>query len=145
MKTKFQTEFIATNSAVSTVFKFTRPASPMTTVLDLQAEQKGPHVRGRIMSAALAMRLALGIALAVLVPSALAQTGYSVEGANRYVRTKDWNGLGQYATAWTKVEPNNPTAWYYLGNNYATGLQQPDAAIPAFQQVVRLDPNRHGA
>ena len=25
---------------------------------------------------------------------------------------------------------------YYLGNNYATGLQQSDAAIPAFQQVV---------
>jgi len=94
------------------------------------------------MSAALAMRLALGIAL---VPSALAQTGYSVEGANRYVRAKDWNGLGQYATAWTKAEPNNPTAWYNLGNNYAMGVQQPDAAIPAFQQVVRLDPNRHGA
>ena len=25
-------------------------------------------------------------------------------------------------------QPNNPLAWYYLRNNYATGLQQPDAA-----------------
>ena len=93
----------------------------------------------------LAILVALGIEQRVLAPSARAQTVYSVEGANRFVRAKDWNGLGQYASAWTKAEPNNPLAWYYLGNNYATGLQQPDAAIPAFQQVVRLDPNRHGA
>jgi tetratricopeptide (TPR) repeat protein len=89
--------------------------------------------------------LTLGMALAAPVSSALAQTRYSVEGANGFVRAKDWNGLGQYASAWTKAEPNNPVAWYYLGNNYATGLQQPEAAIPAFQQVVRLDPKRHGA
>ena len=157
MKTKFQTEFIATNSAVSTVFMFTRPASPMTTVLDLDAQEKRRQVtakhpkrgvelqRVRILSAALVMVLTLGFELGVLVPSALAQTGYTVEGANRYVRAKDWNGLDQYASAWTKAEPNNSNAWYYLGNNYATGLQQPEAAIPAFQQVVRLDPNRHGA
>jgi tetratricopeptide (TPR) repeat protein len=89
--------------------------------------------------------LTLGMVLVVSVSTALAQTRYSVEGANGFVRAKDWNGLGQYARAWTKAEPNNPVAWYYLGNNYATGLQQPEAAIPAFQQVVRLDPNRHGA
>jgi len=99
----------------------------------------------RLVPAAFALLLALGIALAAGVSTALAQARYSVEGANRFVNAKDWNGLARYATAWTKAEPNNPVAWYYLGNNYATGLQQPEAAIPAFQQVVRLDPNRHGA
>ena len=157
MRTKFQTGNIETSRAISTFFILTRTPPPMTIALDLQAKQKGPHVtakhlkrawtrsEGRIVSVALVMLLALSIALASPAPSALAQTGYSVEGANRYVRAKDWNRLGQYASAWTKAEPNNPVAWYYLGNNYATGLQQPDAAIPAFQQVVRLDPNRHGA
>jgi tetratricopeptide (TPR) repeat protein len=130
---------------------------PMTVRSDLQAGEKGcfptfepltqaanPQ-RVRLVSAAATLLLALGIALAAPVSRALAQTRYSVERANGFVRAKDWNGLGQYATAWTKAEPNNPVAWYYLGNNYATGLQQPEAAIPAFQQVVRLDPNRHGA
>ncbi|MGH7874921.1 MAG: tetratricopeptide repeat protein [Candidatus Binatia bacterium] len=101
--------------------------------------------RTRIKSVAEAIGLALTIALAVPISAAFAQTRYSVEGANRYVRAKDWNGLGRYATDWTAAEPNNSNAWYCLGNNYATGLQQPAAAIPAFQQVVRLDPNRHGA
>ncbi len=101
--------------------------------------------RKRAKSVALALGLALTLTAVVPVTTAFAQGRYSVEGANQYVRAKDWNGLGRYATDWTKAEPNNPTAWYYVGNNYATGLQQPEAAIPAFQQVVRLDPNRHGA
>ena len=101
--------------------------------------------RSRAKSVALTLWLTLTIAPAVPVTTAFAQGRYSVEGANQYVRSKDWNGLGRYATDWTKAEPNSPTAWYYVGNNYATGLQQPEAAIPAFQQVVRLDPNRHGA
>ena len=91
------------------------------------------------------VQLTLGIALMAPVSIALAQSRYSVEGANQYARAKDWNGLGRYASAWTKAEPTNPVAWYYLGNNYATGLQQPEAAIPAFQKTVQLDPNRHGA
>jgi tetratricopeptide (TPR) repeat protein len=89
--------------------------------------------------------LALAMALGASLSFALAQTRFSVEGANRFVNAKDWNGLGRYATDWTRAEPNNPTAWYYLGNNYATGLKRPEAAIPAFQKVVRLDPNHHGA
>jgi tetratricopeptide (TPR) repeat protein len=129
----------------------------MTVAFDLQAAEKGHHgtavqlkrglcpQRGRFVSATLVIVLTLSIALAAPVSTVLAQTRYSVEGANGFVHAKDWNGLGQYASAWTKTEPNNSDAWYYLGNNYATGLQQPDAAIPAFQQVVRLDPKRHGA
>lgn len=96
-------------------------------------------------SVGLAMWIGLIIALAVSASAALAQSRYSAEGANQFARAQDWNGLGRYATAWTKAEPNNPIAWYYLGNNYATGLRHPEAAIPAFQQVVRLDPNRHSA
>jgi len=101
--------------------------------------------RGKVTSVAWAILCALVITLAASVSAALAQSRYTVEGANQFARAKDWNGLGRYATDWTRAEPNNPTAWYYLGNNYATGLKQPDAAIPAFQKVVRLDPNHQGA
>jgi tetratricopeptide (TPR) repeat protein len=101
--------------------------------------------RGKFTSVVLAMLCMLVITLTVSLSSALAQSRYSAEGANQFVRAKDWNGLGRYATAWTKAEPNNPIAWNYLGNNYATGLRQPEAAIPALQQVVRLDPTRHSA
>ena len=100
---------------------------------------------GKVTSVAWAMLCALVITLTASLSAALAQSRYSAEGANQFARAQDWNGLGRYATAWTKAEPNNPIAWNYLGNNYAIGLRQPEAAIPAFQQVVRLDPNRHSA
>src|SRR5262245_1302888 len=117
----------------------------MKTQFETDASETIRAISVRLLPATLALRLARAIALAAGVSTALAQAGYSVEGANRFVNAKDWNGLGRYATAWTKAEPNNPVAWYYLGNNYATGLQQPEAAIPAFEKVVQLDPNRHGA
>jgi tetratricopeptide (TPR) repeat protein len=157
MKMEFKSANVEATRALSTGYISTQMKPTMTAALDLQAGEKGrsPPLdqltrpvkprRVRIVPAAVTLLLSLTISLAVPILAALAQTAYSVEGANRFVRGKDWNGLSQYATAWTKAEPNNPVAWYYLGNNYATGLQQPEASIPAFQQVVRLDPNRHGA
>jgi len=52
------------------------------------------------------VQLTLGIALTAPVSIALAQSRYSVDGANQYACAKDWNGLGRYASAWTKAEPN---------------------------------------
>jgi len=82
----------------------------MAAAFDPPTDNKQRYVPARLMPVACAIRLALGIALATPLPAALAQSGYSVDGANRFVRTKDWNGLGRYATAWTTVEPNNPLA-----------------------------------
>jgi tetratricopeptide (TPR) repeat protein len=159
MKMEFKSGNVEATRALSTGYISTGMKPTMTAALDLQAGEKGrspifehatqavnPQRARRVsVTVTLLMTLTLGIALAAPVSTVVAQTRYSVEGANHFVRAKDWNGLSQYATAWTKAEPNNPLAWYYLGNNYATGLQQPEASIPAFQQVVRLDPNRHGA
>jgi tetratricopeptide (TPR) repeat protein len=79
--------------------------------------------------------------LIVCVASSLAagQT-YTVEGANHYVAAKNWNGLLRYSKAWTASEPDNPTAWYYLGNTYAVGLQDYSDASPAFERAATLKP-----
>src|SRR5262245_53658125 len=108
----------------------------MKTQFEADASKTIRTIPVRLVPVALALGLALAMALGAPLSSAVAQTGYSVEGANRFVNAKDWNGLARYATAWTKAEPNNAVAWYYLGNSYATGLKQPEAAIPAFQKVV---------
>jgi tetratricopeptide (TPR) repeat protein len=145
MHTACHTTITRAVPSIFTGFFLKRARLLMAAAFDPPTDNQQRYVPARLMPVAFAIRLALGIALAVPIPAALAQSGYSVDSANRFVHAKDWNGLGRYATAWTKAEPNNLLAWYYLGNNYATRLQQPEAAIPAFQQVVRLDPNRHGA
>ena len=132
MKTRFHMRNVGVRSILSTIHWTVRSTKPTARPAWLAP-------------AAVTVLLALAMALGAPLSSALAQTRYSVEGANQFVRAKDWNGLARYASAWSKAEPNNAVAWYYLGNSYATGLQQPEAAIPAFQKVVQLDPNRHGA
>ena len=66
---------------------------------------------------------------------------YSVQGANAYVQSKDWNGLLSYAQGWTQAEPENATAWFYLGNTYGVGLNDPASAAPAFKHAVSINPS----
>jgi tetratricopeptide (TPR) repeat protein len=65
---------------------------------------------------------------------------FSPEEANRYVASKDWNGLLRYDQAWVAAEPANPTAWFYLGNTYGVGLNDYANASRAFERCVELNP-----
>jgi tetratricopeptide (TPR) repeat protein len=65
---------------------------------------------------------------------------YSAGGANAYVQSKDYQGLLQYATAWTNAEPNSADAWSYLGVVYGIYLKQPDKAVAPMQQSLKLNP-----
>ncbi|MGE0799513.1 MAG: tetratricopeptide repeat protein [Lautropia sp.] len=90
-------------------------------------------LRSVLSITAFALLLTIGFAVSAAPPP------YSVERANGYVNAKDWSGLAAYADAWTRAEPNNKIAWFYVGNN--AGLQnRPDVAIAAFERVVALDP-----
>jgi tetratricopeptide (TPR) repeat protein len=72
--------------------------------------------------------------------SANGQSAHTIAAANEYVSARNWDGLLQYAAAWTRAEPDNPMGWYYLGNTYGMGLGRPDQALPAFQRAVALRP-----
>lgn len=51
---------------------------------------------------------------------------------------KDWLGLQKHSLRWTKAQPNNAEAWFALGQVYKQ-TDQPDEAIAAYQQSLRLD------
>jgi tetratricopeptide (TPR) repeat protein len=91
------------------------------------------------------MRKTLGPLAAIIAVTALAARAaaqsYSVEGANRYVAARDWNDLLRYAEEWTRSEPSNAIAWYYLGNTYGFGLKRNADAARAFQRCVALRPD----
>jgi tetratricopeptide (TPR) repeat protein len=80
------------------------------------------------------------IAIAALTTQVAAQS-FSAEGANRYVAAQDWNGLLRYSEEWTRAEPGNAIAWYYLGNTYGFGLKRNADAARAFQRCVALRPD----
>lgn len=81
----------------------------------------------------------LGIfAIALAVPALAVAEDYSIAGANPYVAKKDWNGLLIYTRAWTQAKPNDPMAWYYMGQMYGAGLNQPNQALTAFRRAVAL-------
>ncbi|MES2293878.1 MAG: tetratricopeptide repeat protein [Pseudomonadota bacterium] len=67
---------------------------------------------------------------------------YSAAGANAYVRSKDYQGLLHYATAWTNANPDNADAWSYLGVTYGIYLKQPDKAVAPMQRSLKLNPNQ---
>lgn len=67
---------------------------------------------------------------------------YSAAGANAYVRSKDYNGLLRYATAWTSADPASADAWSYLGVVYGIYLKQPDKAVAPMQRSLKLNPNQ---
>jgi tetratricopeptide (TPR) repeat protein len=87
--------------------------------------------------------LARAAALASLLSawsSTYAEGSYTIERANGYVNAHDWDGLLRFSTEWTKTEPNEPMAWFYLGNTYAQALKQPNRTLPAFERAVALRP-----
>jgi hypothetical protein len=43
-----------------------------------------------------------------------AQT-FSVQGIGGYKQAHDFEGMRNYATAWTRAEPNNGDAWFGFG------------------------------
>lgn len=53
---------------------------------------------------------------------------------------KDWSGLLEHTTRWTKAQPGSRAAWYCLGISYAQ-IGQSAKAIEAYQQALRLDPD----
>ena len=67
---------------------------------------------------------------------------YSAGGANAYVRSKDYQGLLHYATAWTNADPDSAEAWSYLGVAYGIYLKQPDKAVAPMQRSLKLNPNQ---
>src|SRR5215472_5658434 len=81
-------------------------------------------------------------ALSVFLLGALlplfSQGGYSIAGANVYVAKKDWPALLAYTQGWTRANPGEPMAWYYMGQTYGYGLDRPADAANAFQRAVSL-------
>jgi tetratricopeptide (TPR) repeat protein len=65
---------------------------------------------------------------------------FSEAGEKPYIDRKDWHGLLSYNQAWTRAEPNNPTAWYGLGMTYRLGFNQPGDAANSFQRALALNP-----
>ena len=66
---------------------------------------------------------------------------YSITEANAYVGRQDWNGLVRYSRAWAEAEPRTAMPWYFLGNTYGIGLNQPAQAVRAFEKAVALQPH----
>jgi tetratricopeptide (TPR) repeat protein len=80
------------------------------------------------------------LAITMLDAISLRAESYSAGGANAYVQSKDYQGLLQYATAWTKSEPDSAEAWSYLGVVNGIYLKQPDKAVAPMQQSLKLNP-----
>lgn len=86
------------------------------------------------------------VGLAFLAPSIVAGIGnaadtYSVAGANKYLAARDWNGLLSYSKRWTEARPDDPDAWYDLGNTLLNGFHQPAEAIGPLTRAAQLKPN----
>jgi len=54
-------------------------------------------------------------------------------------KRKDWQGLLGWSQKWTKSEPKNALAWFYLGFVYDE-LKRYNDAIEALRQAVRINP-----
>jgi len=80
------------------------------------------------------------LACVVALPAPGQAQRYSFAGANAYVQKKDWNGLLTYTKAWTQADPNDPMGWYYLGQTYGIGFNQPAEAAKYFRRAVSLKP-----
>jgi tetratricopeptide (TPR) repeat protein len=87
-------------------------------------------------------RLLTILSMTVLGAIPVRAEGYSATGANAYVRSKDYQGLLQYATAWTNADPGSADAWSYLGVVYGIYLKQPDKAVAPMQRSLKLNPNQ---
>jgi tetratricopeptide (TPR) repeat protein len=90
-------------------------------------------------------KLALVLLILSILPAATpllqsAQNGYSLAGANVYMAKQDWPDLLTYTQGWTRANPGDPTAWYYMGQAYGYGLNRQADAANAFERAVSLQP-----
>jgi tetratricopeptide (TPR) repeat protein len=69
-----------------------------------------------------------------------AQSGYSTDRIQEYLTSRDAASAVRYALGWTKAEPNNDTAWGFLGIAYGVGQHRPEKAIPAFKYALAINP-----
>ncbi len=77
--------------------------------------------------------------LILMALCAHAQT-FSVQGIQAYKQTNDFEGMHNYATAWTRAEPNNGDAWFGLGmaDFY---LENDTEAISSMRHAIQLSPD----
>ena len=98
---------------------------------------------GRVTSVALAMLCTLVITLTASLSAALAQSRYSAEGANQYVRAKDWNGLrplrGRLDPADPRIQPHSITSVTTMRPD--TAARSGDPGVPA-GRAARSQPAR---
>jgi Flp pilus assembly protein TadD len=91
--------------------------------------------------AVLVLNLAMLLIVAAACSPTFAEESYSVSGGLAYQKANDWQGLLNYATAWSKAQPNSIDAWAFMGSAYELGLNQPDKAIAPLRRCVDIDPN----
>src|ERR1700744_6134009 len=73
--------------------------------------------------------------------NSFADETYSVSGGLAYEKAGNWQGLLDYATAWSRTQPNSIDAWAFIGSAYELGLNQPEKAIDPLRKCVAIDPN----
>jgi tetratricopeptide (TPR) repeat protein len=88
------------------------------------------------------LRLCAILAVTILGATSVRAESYSAERANAYIRSKDYQGLLRYATAWTNANPGNADAWAYLGVVYGTYLEEPNKAVAPMERSLKLNPNQ---
>jgi len=81
----------------------------------------------------------------VLSTTSAIASDFSPAGCASYARSGQWKELAAYTQRWTQAEPSNAEAWYSLGNAYGSsehkfGLQQPEKAVEAYRQALKLNP-----
>jgi tetratricopeptide (TPR) repeat protein len=54
-------------------------------------------------------------------------------------QSKDWQGLLDWCGKWTKSEPKDATAWFFL-ENASLNLKRNDDAIESYRQALRINP-----
>lgn len=52
---------------------------------------------------------------------------------------RDWQGLLEWGNQWAKTEPDHALAWFSIGHAHLE-LNQPEQAISAYRQALRIDP-----
>jgi predicted Zn-dependent protease len=60
--------------------------------------------------------------------------------ATTLVKHKEWKGLLELSQQWTKDEPSNAIPWAFKGTAHLK-LTQPEEAVSAYQEAVRLKPD----
>ena len=86
-------------------------------------------------------KIILALALAACLPSlAFAKAPTWPDQAAALGKARDWAGLLAHSREWTKAEPENPVAWFSLGEAYAR-MGRHREAIDPFKEALRLKPD----